>query len=616
MSEFFSHFHFLRPYWLLMIIPCLISLALLWRQNRGQGSWSRVIAPELLQHLLQGQNRQQVRWPLMLLATGWLLACIALAGPSWQKVPTPVSKSRQPLVVVTDLSYTMYASDMSPNRLARTRYKLLDLFRLRQDGLSALVAYAGDAHTVAPLTDDSRTLANLVPALSPKIMPEQGKNPVAGIELALQLLEQGAGESGDIVLITDAISESDSARIRSLLEGSNHQLSILGVGTESGAPIPIPGGGFIKDRSGAIVIPQLERQPLQRLTQILGGTYRDLAIDDSDLKAILPPPGSNDETVLVERHFDQWHDAGYWLVLLLLPLALTGFRRGWLVLLFVGFTLPSPQAEAFEWRALWKNSNQRAMEALQDKDPKRAAGLFQDSDWKAEALYQSEQYAEAAKAFAKDDSARGYYNQGNALAKAGKLDDAIKAYDKALTKQPGMEDAKFNRELLEKLKQQQEQNQDQQNQSGQDQQQNQDNQNQDKQSQNQQNEKSQNEQGQQGDKQSEQSSDSDQSQSQSQGDREQSEQQKQPSASQQEKEQKQSEEQQQAAAGEEQQNPEGEQQQLSQKPFEAMEQSTPDQQAIENWLQTIPDDPGGLLRRKFLQQQQQREQQRRQEQAW
>ncbi|MGI9279044.1 MAG: vWA domain-containing protein, partial [Endozoicomonas sp.] len=462
MSEFISQFHFLRPLWLTAFIPCLILLAALWRQQQQTGDWKRVIAPELLQHLLQGRSEKQSRLPIYLLLTGWTLAVLALAGPAWQKVPTPVNKSLQPLVVVVDMSYKMYAEDVKPNRLSRVRYKLLDLFKLRKDGLSALVAYAGSAHTVSPLTDDNRTLANLVPALSPQIMPEQGDNPLRGIEQALQLLEQGAGEAGDILLITDQIPDKQLSDIRSLLQKNGSSLSILGIGSEKGAPISLPGGGFLKDSQGTIIVPQKERQQLRQLAQSTGGVYSDMALDDSDLKVVLPKAGLNDTSVKVERQFDQWQDAGFWLVLLLLPLALAGFRKGWLAVFLVAAILPSPPAEALEWDSLWKNTNQQAMEALNNKESEQAAEKFTRPDWKGEALYQAEQYEQAASEFAKSKTADGFYNQGNALAKAGKLDEAQKAYDKALELAPDMEDAKANKKLVDALKKQQQQQQQQQ----------------------------------------------------------------------------------------------------------------------------------------------------------
>ena len=644
MTEFFSQFHFLRPMWLLTLLPSLLLLALVWQQHKTSGSWSKVIAPELLSHLVHGETRQQQRWPVALLATGWILACIALAGPTWQKVTTPVSKSQHSLVVVADLSYHQYAADLSPDRMTRLRYKLLDLFRLRQDGLTAIVAFADGAHTVSPLTDDTNTLSNLVPALSPDIMPEQGQNPLSGIKQAIKLLSQGAGEQGDILLITDSIPSYQISDIETLIKQSGHKLSILGIGSEQGAPIAVPGGGYLKDSQGAILVPRLDKAELQQLTGVVSGQYRDLSLDNSDLDALLPKPDASDSVVKVDRQFDQWHDAGYWLVLILLPLALVGFRKGWLLVLFVLFTaLPEQQAMAVEWSALWKNTDQRGAEALDNKNPESAVQLFKDPDWKAEALYRDQKFDEAASLFAESETAQGFYNQGNALAQAGKLDDAIAAYNKAIELQPDMDDAKFNKALLEKLKQQQEQQkqQEQQNQDNKDQQQKQEQQEQNQQDQ--QNSENQQQQSQDSSQQDQENRDSqnqqadDQQSEQQQSEQQQSEQQQseQQESQQQEQEQEQQKQdaQQQNAQTEEQnqeqqeQHPasqqqaekeqdEQQQQAMMEQPAEELDAQTPDQQAVENWLNTIPDDPGGLLRRKFLHQQQLRQENRQQERAW
>ena len=196
-----------------------------------------------------------------------------------------------------------------------------------------------------------------------------------------------------------------------------HRLSIIGIGSDQGAPIPLPKGGFLKDNKGTITVPQRDRPQLMKLAQDTGGLYSDLTVDGKDLKVVLPKSNINDTAVQVEREFDQWHDAGYWLVLLLLPLALVGFRKGWLVAVFAMAILPAQHSEAFEWQDLWKTSDQQAMESLNNKKPDEAATRFERTDWKGEALYQSDNFEGAAKEFAKSDTATGFYNQGNALRK-------------------------------------------------------------------------------------------------------------------------------------------------------------------------------------------------------
>ena len=657
MTEFFTQFHFLRPLWLLMLIPSLLITFRLWHQHHAHGSWQKVIAPELLQHLLHEKAQRPGRLPLVLLLSGWIAACFALAGPAWQKMPVPVSKSQQPLVVVVDLSYYMMAADLKPDCLTRTRYKLQDLFRIRKDGISAIVAYAGSAHNVVPLTDDSRTLSNLVKAMNPGIMPVQGNKPAEGIQLAKQLLKQGSNESGNILLMTGNLSADQAARIHDLLENTEIRLSVLGTGTEQGAPIPLPDGGYLKNQQGTIVIPRLNRSELQELALDNGGQYHDITVNDSDLEALLPKASLNDEVMVVERDFDQWHDAGYWLLLLILPLALAGFRKGWLMAALFCILLPAAEeTQAFGWKDLWSTADQQGQQALQNKDPEAAARLFNHSQWQGEALFQNGNFEEAAQAFAREDTPASQYNRGNALAKAGKLQEALDAYDRTLEQQPDFADAKANRKLVQDLlKQQQEQqskdqqnkdqqnkdqqnkdqqnkdqqNKDQQNKDQQDKdqqnkdQQNKDQQNKDQQNKDQQNKDPQNKDQQNSDQQAQPDKDSQSSQEQ-QSEEQQSEN-KQPQG-QGKNQQQDSEEQQQSAEQREPQKSEAERKEPQAQQPEAQKESddeqqaeqqarveqddsarSPEKQAVESWLRTIPDDPGGLLRRKFQQQQQQRQ---------
>ncbi|USE34276.1 VWA domain-containing protein [Endozoicomonas sp. SCSIO W0465] len=643
MTEFFSlflqQFHFLRPLWLLMLLPCITLVCLLWRQRQDHGSWSRVIAPALLPWLLEGEQQRQARWPLMLLLTGWVITSCALAGPAWQKQPVPISKQQQPWVVAVDLSYHMYAADLSPNRLTRMRFKLQDLFDQRSEGLSALVAYAGSAHTVAPLTDDSRTLNNLTKALDPEIMPVQGNNPVEAVRLAKQLLTQGSSESGDILLVTGSMTEAQVAQISSLLQNSGIRLSILGVGTEQGAPIPLPDGGYLKNQQGAIVVPQLEQPRLQSLARANDGRYQTMTIADTDLQALLPTGNLNQlfsEQITTDREFDQWHDAGYWLIWLLLPAALLGFRRGWLVLIMIALLPVTQDAMALSWDDLWQTRDQQGQKALQEGNPELAASLFADPAWKAEALFQNQQFDESASTL---DIPNGPsadpitdYNRGNALAKASKLQEAIDAYDQALSQQPDMDDARFNRNLVDQLlKQQSQQNQG--NNREQDNSQEQSDQGKDTQqasrgdnsqsSNNRDEASSDNEKAGENTREQEPSSlppsrdnssvDQSQQQGQKQAQPEPSE--KEPSASpsqqsaQTEKHNADDEASETIASALHKEEHKEVHKEMDKQPL------SPEQQAIESWLRTIPDDPGGLLRRKFLQQQRSSQQQNRKEEA-
>lgn len=456
-----TDFHFLRPLWLLTVVPAILLFLAIRHSRAHAGRWDQAIDSALLPYLLDGTAGKQQRWPVFVLLFAWLLAGVSLAGPVWEKLPQPVQKKTDALILIQDLSLSFFAQDLSPNRLTRARHKLLDILRQRQEGTTALIVYAGDAHVVAPLTDDTNTIAAMVPELSPAIMPSLGSNLPDAVGLALRLFRDGGG-GGRILLITDEVAPESVGAVVKLLAGENIPLSILGVGTEDGAPIPKNDGGFLKDAGDNIIVPKLNRAALRDLAAKTDGRYSDLQLADSDINYLLAAPSrasENDQYRRVDREFDQWREEGHWLVLLILPLAVLGFRRGWLIGLVMVLTLSSNVAHAMSWQDLWLRKDQQAAKALADNDPQQAARLFKSPQWQGVAEYRAGNYEGAAAVLGGLDSPEAHYNLGNALAKKGRLEEALKAYDQALRRNPEPADAKFNKELVEKLLRQQKEQQ-------------------------------------------------------------------------------------------------------------------------------------------------------------
>lgn len=465
-----TQFHFLRPWWLLSLAPALLASAWMLQQKFQAKQWQQLIAPELLPFLLDGKTTRAHPGYILGLAFAWIISAIALAGPSWEKRPVAMEKNQHAMVIMLDLSPSMLSEDVKPSRLVRARLKIADILRQRKDGFTALIVYGGDAHVVTPLTDDVKTINNLLPDLNPNIMPLPGSNTEAAIERAMALLHDAGMATGELLLVTDGITNDAQQTLTTLLKSKpDFHLAILGVGTANPTPIPSNKGGFIRDKRGNIVTTQLTIEELQTLAQQTGGLYHTMTDTSTDVQYLVRPvtPQASDSQ-RVDREFDSWYDRGHWLVLLLLPAILYCFRRGVLPLLFILplLGLNAPKSYALSWDDLWKNKDQQAYKVLNQENPKEAAELFENSDWKATAEYRAGNYAEAAKEFAKNTSAQGHYNRGNALAKTGQIDEAIKAYDQALQQDSNLTDAKKNRDLLEALKkqQQQKQNSDQKNQ--------------------------------------------------------------------------------------------------------------------------------------------------------
>src|SRR6056297_1422721 len=453
--------HLMRPEWLLLLVPALALSLLLWKRRQRGGSWQTVIAPELLQYLVTDEAARQRRNFLPLILAGWVLASIAASGPSWEKIAQPAYQKQDALVVLLDLSYSMKAQDLPPSRMDRARQKLLDLLDLRREGQTAVVAYAGDAHVVTPLTDDTATIANLLPALHPDMMPLAGSNPVAAVAQGLELLRSAGIHRGRLLLITDGVEEEDVTEIVDTLRDTGTRLGVIGLGTDSGAPIPLPRGGFVRDRDDSIVMPGLQEAPLRALAAKGGGAYRRMQVDNADLRALLatPPATRSEQTTALSRTTDTWEDKGYLFLLPLLPLALALFRRGWLLALLPLMLVQPQPASAQAWRDLWLTPDQQGKRALEKGEDAAAADLFEHPQWRGLAAYRAEDYARAAEQFARGDSADDWYNRGNALAREGELEAAINAYETSLEREPGRADAQENLELLRRMQQQQEQQQ-------------------------------------------------------------------------------------------------------------------------------------------------------------
>ena len=571
LTEIFDNFHFLRPWWFLGLIPVVAVIGFYTWRKRNAGNWETIINPELLPFLLQGSGGKRALngpWLVAFMISAWIFCCLSLAGPAWQQLPQPVHKQDSALVVVLDLSPSMLAEDISPNRLVRARYKLIDILTQRTEGVVGLIVYGGDAHTVSPLTEDSNTIVSMVPILEPNLLPEAGSNVEEGLASAIDLAVAGGYQQANILLITDGIDKSAFNNITPIIaDEGNYRLSILGVGTPDGAPIPSPAGGFVK-KSGNVIVAKLNVGALRKIAANNGGSYQTLSADDRDIDNLLAGMDSllTNNTRETDRSFDIWDDQGYWLILLLLPVLLFSFRKGLVVVVLIAPLLFTVQpVEALEWQDLWQTPDQQASEAMKAEDYEAAKDLFEDSRWRGSAAFKAGDFDQATADFSRDNSATGDYNHGNSLAKSGDLEGAIEAYTNALSKEPKMEDARFNLDLVEQLKDQQDQNQQSQEQQDQGQQsQELQDQGQEQQDQDQQNESNED-----------------------------------PAPSEQDKPEDKNE-----PATEEEQKEEASVEELS-------DEEKQEQEAIERILRRIPDDPGGLLRAKFRHQARQRSQNRR-----
>jgi Ca-activated chloride channel family protein len=443
--------YWFRPWWLLLLPLLGWLLWQLWHRQKRAGRWQMILPPAFHSALLSGGNGRDSKLPWVALGVAWLLTILALLGPSWERVEQASQKPADPLVVILELTPEMLATDVTPNRLEQARRKLFDLLQNRSDAQTAIVVYAGSAHTLVPLSDDLSTSRNLLEALKPSLMPQTGHRADLAVTKALALLNQAALGDGRILLIGSSLTELEREGIQQALDGKSTRFLMLGIGTAEGAPITQEDGSFLKDDQGAILVPHLDEPNLKAFVNGLDGRYRHARLDDADLRALglLDGPRNlrNDGQTL---RLDSWADQGYWLLLPLLLLAACAGRRGWLLCLPLLFLLPQP-SYAFDFEDLWLRPDQQGLHLLKKKRPAEAAQHFQDRQWQGVALYEAGDYSGAAQRFAEGNDAHAHYNRGNALAKGGELEAALDAYDQALERQPDLRPAQTNKALVESL---------------------------------------------------------------------------------------------------------------------------------------------------------------------
>ncbi|WP_149196264.1 VWA domain-containing protein [Luteimonas suaedae] len=445
MSGLFGELAFLRPHWL-WALAALPVLAWWWRaQRQARSVWRDTVDPHLLPHLLEARAGRRDIVGLAVALLAFALAVLALAGPSWRHGTQPLWQSSMPLVIAVDLSSAALANDLPPSRLLQARAKIDALLRERAGGQVGLVAFAEDAFTVAPLTTDAANVALFIDALSPEIMPVDGSRPGRAIDWSARLLRRAGFDSGEILLLTGG-ADAEAQRAAAAAARDGYRVSVLGLGSIR--------GGTYRGADGRILRARLEADALRALARAGGGGYAGIAAGDTDLRAL----GVLDATATAGTarggRAGVRLDDGYWLLLPLLLLAVFAFRRGGVLgALLLCLWLPPPPAAA------QPPSPSPSSAAAQQP---QAGGLWRRSD-QAEYLrmrsgieaFRNGDFAAAERAWLGLSGAEAAYNRGNALAKAGRYEEAIAAYDQALQAQPGMEDAIANRQAVEAAMQRQ-----------------------------------------------------------------------------------------------------------------------------------------------------------------
>ena len=446
-----TEFHFLRAGWIVLIPIAILLIFFFKRRMLTIGNWEKLIDKRLLPYVMSRRqlSDNQYKWWLISLIS--VLSIIALAGPTWERIEQPSFRTDQSLVIALDLSRSMNAQDITPNRLTRAKLKILDILERRQGAQVALIVYSANAFTVTPLTSDTDTIIALINSIDTSIMPSRGSYPALAIDKGLQLLNQASISNGEIILVTDGGITSDSFSSAQKLRDEGYRLSALGIGSMNGAPIPKETGGFITDNTGQITISRLEVDDLKDLVEIGGGNYTSITSNDQDIDTLLSEVYSavreSDDSVTT----DQWKEFGPWLLLIIVPFGSLLFRKGWVFIFLLTIMPIDNSVYALDWNDLWKTRDQQAKEAMESGDYNKAIELFEDSEWLAAAHYRAGNYRQSANGYNNNSNIDHLYNHANSLAKIGQFEEAIENYEKVIAEEPNAEDALYNLNLLKDL---------------------------------------------------------------------------------------------------------------------------------------------------------------------
>ncbi|MEN8155369.1 MAG: VWA domain-containing protein [Bacteroidota bacterium] len=439
---------FLRPQWFWGFIP-VATIALMFLVSfRRKEEWKRSFSKALLPFITIKGTRSHLLLPRLFLILLLGLMIVGLAGPTWEEREQPGNRTEAALVIVLDLSRSMLAEDIQPNRLERARLKLKDLFDAQPGIRTALVAYAGSAHTVVPFTKDYPVISSQMEALRPGIMPMMGTNLDDALDLADSLLQRIEAPSS-ILLVTDGVGPGDLERIRESTGRSRVEVMIMG--TPGGATIPW-GRGVVRDRSGKPVVAGFDPSLLMELGNAPQVNIVTVTLDESDVKILAMHIRENLEFIAdPEEAETAWKDAGYWLLIPAMLLSLLWFRRGWMVhWIWLLFIIPGcSDGNDFSMADLFRSPDQQGQQLYEKGEVKEAAERFESAHRKGYAWAEAGELGKAAEAYSRETNAEGFYNLGVLYARMGDVEAARGAFAAALEMDPELEVARENLERVD-----------------------------------------------------------------------------------------------------------------------------------------------------------------------
>lgn len=471
-------FHFAEPQWLpaLLLIPLVWGMYRLFKANTQQGQKLRAFADaHLLPHLLEDYRAAgggfSALHSLTLWSIVWACAVLAMAGPRWDYTDTKVYRPSGELIILMDLSRSMDVADVKPSRLGRARQEIGDVLHYAQGVNVGLVAFAKIPHMIAPLTDDRQTLMRLLPSIKTELVYTQGSRLVQALDMAGRMLSQDQAKiERHVLILSDGGYEDPEAQIYRAIRALTDRgvrIHVIGVGTAQGGPVPNGQGGFYRGRTGSAIMAPADFGRLRSIARDGQGVYLDATYQQEDTRAFLAQIGAGqaDEQEDGERVIRQWEERFYIFLLPGLLLILTWFRRGAVfpAVLVALMLVPAP-ARAESVRDYFLTEEQKGRKALEEKNFEQAEEIFKDDAYRRGVVqYKAGDYEGAAESFDQADRPEiaedARYNLGNARLMAGRIKEAIKAYEEVLKGNPEHQDAAHNLEIARKMLDEQQQDQ-------------------------------------------------------------------------------------------------------------------------------------------------------------
>lgn len=323
-------FHFLRPWWFLALVPAIFFVVLFFKHSSKSNSWVRYCDSHLLEHIVVGDESKVKKSfkPLVFMAF-WVLAIIALAGPTWKYKDIPIYQKNISRVIALDVSRSMDTSDVPPSRLERAKYKIVDILRQIKEGQVGMIVFSSEPFVVTPLTSDANTIENLVSVINTNIVPVQGHNIYRALKKSAELIEQAGAQNAQIILITDSTPSSNAIDYANILASKGIDTDVYAIGTPRGGIAKDDSGNYLKDDDGNIQYFGVNLEKLQSLARSGSGKLVTLTANNSDIKDLLTDQQNGATKKSKQASANTfWQDEGVYLIWVLVILSVFVFRRG------------------------------------------------------------------------------------------------------------------------------------------------------------------------------------------------------------------------------------------------------------------------------------------------